>query len=399
MGRWPDKYVIGLTGNIATGKSIVRKMLEHLGAFSLDADQLALQAMSPGAPAFKPVVDTFGKWIVGSDGKINRASLAKIAFTDPDALARLERITHPIVHQAVDVLVQRAKRQVVVIEAIKLLEAGYGNEVDSVWVVDAPEAVRAQRLMTRRNMSEAAARMYINAQPPQEEKLKRAHVVIDNGGSLENTWKSVQVAWNRLPVIAGKPPEPETVTTVRVKPPPAAAPAPAKPAAPAMMEITEVTVKRGKPGNAQAIAEILTRFRGAEVTKMDVMMAFGEKAYLLAEANGQVVGVAGMMVENLITRVDEFYLLPIAPPAPVVEGLTKAVEDNSRTLESEVAFFFINNRAPDTLIQAFAELGYELRQLADIKVPAWREAAQESQPPDTHILAKKLRAERVLKPL
>ncbi|MCZ7546235.1 MAG: dephospho-CoA kinase [Anaerolineae bacterium] len=285
MGRWAGKYVIGLTGNIATGKSIVRKMLEHLGAFGLDADKLAQQAIMPGAPGFQPVVDTFGKWILAADGKINRAVLAKIVFTDPEALARLERITHPIVHQAIDILVQRNQRRVAVIEAIKLLEAGYGDEVDSVWVVDAPAEVRLQRLMARRNMSEAAARMYIQAQPPQQAKLDRADVVIDNGGSLESTWRVVQAAWNRLPVVAGQPAQPDMVTTVQVKPPAAGAPA-----VPRQMEIKEVVVTRGKPGNAEDIARVLSRFRGTEVSRMDVMTAFGEKAYLLAEANDQVVG-------------------------------------------------------------------------------------------------------------
>ena len=81
MSRWPGKHVIGLTGNIATGKSLVRKMLEHLGAFGIDADGLAAQAMSPGGPAYRPVVDTFGKWIVTDSGKINRESLAHVVFS------------------------------------------------------------------------------------------------------------------------------------------------------------------------------------------------------------------------------------------------------------------------------------------------------------------------------
>mgnify|MGYP005832741263 CR=1 FL=1 len=402
MSRWPGKYVIGLTGNIATGKSIVRKMLEHLGAFGLDADKLAHQAMSPGAPAYMPVIQAFGQWIVGPDKKINRAALAKIVFTDPEALARLERITHPVVHQAIDVLLRRSSHKVAAIEAIKLLEAGYGEEVDAVWVVDAPPDVVVQRLVAKRNMTEAAARMYMRAQPPQQAKLDRAHVVIHNGGSLEDTWKQVYAAWAQLASGAGAPTRPETVTTVTVQPPaaPAApAPGPAVKAPPPMMRITEVAVKRGTPGMAEDIAKVLSGFRGTEVTMLDVMIAFGEKAYLLAEANGQTVGMVGMLVENLIARVDEFYILPNVPPAPVIEGLVKAVEASARPLESEVAFFFIDNKLPDSIIEAFAAQGYELRQLEDVKVPAWREAAAESQPPNTRILAKKLRAERVLKPL
>jgi hypothetical protein len=132
---------------------------------------------------------------------------------------------------------------------------------------------------------------------------------------------------------------------------------------------------------------------------MDVMMAFGEKAYLLADGGDQIVGVVGMLVENLITRVDEFYLVPGAPAEPVVQGLTQAVEENSHSLESEVAFFFLPQGIPQATLKAFEAAGYEARELEDIKVPAWREAARDSRPEGSLIYAKKLRAERVLKPL
>ena len=115
MSRWANKYVIGLTGNIATGKSVVRKMLQHAGAYTIDADQLAHQAMMPGAPAYKPIIDTFGQFIIGPDKQINRQLLGKMVFGNPEALKKLEAITHPIVRQGVDVLVKRAKQRVVVV--------------------------------------------------------------------------------------------------------------------------------------------------------------------------------------------------------------------------------------------------------------------------------------------
>ena len=122
MSAWPGKYVIGLTGNIATGKSVVRKMLEHLGAYGIDADALAHRAMALGSPGYQPVVEMFGKWILGADGQIDRNRLARIVFSDADALAQLENIIHPLVSQAVDVLVRRTRHSVIAIEAIKLLE-------------------------------------------------------------------------------------------------------------------------------------------------------------------------------------------------------------------------------------------------------------------------------------
>src|SRR5258708_16323512 len=120
--RWPGKYVIGLTGNIATGKSVVRKMLEHLGAFGLDADALSHQAIAKGGPAYKDVVKLFGTWLLNKQGEINRTRLARIVFSDAAALAQLEDILHPLVGQAVDVLVRRTLSPVAVVEAIKLIE-------------------------------------------------------------------------------------------------------------------------------------------------------------------------------------------------------------------------------------------------------------------------------------
>ena len=178
MSRWPNKYVIGLTGNIAVGKSVVRQMLQHLGAYTIDADGLARQAMSPGAPAYKPVVAKFGQLILNPDKSINRAMLGNIVFSNPAALAQLEAITHPIIQQAVNTLVSRAKQPVVVIEAIKLLEGDLKQAVDAVWVVDARPQTQYTRLISKRKMSEEDAKQRILAQGPQGEKLKAANATV-----------------------------------------------------------------------------------------------------------------------------------------------------------------------------------------------------------------------------
>ena len=121
MSAWSGKYVIGLTGNIATGKSVVRKMLEHLGAFGIDADALAHRTIASGAPGFQPVLEAFGEGILDSSGEIERSKLAQIVFHDKDALARLELIIHPLVREAIDALINRSGHNVVVLEAIKLI--------------------------------------------------------------------------------------------------------------------------------------------------------------------------------------------------------------------------------------------------------------------------------------
>ena len=164
------------------------------------------------------------------------------------------------------------------------------------------------------------------------------------------------------------------------------------------MQITQLGIRRGMPKNAEEIASMINKSMGKGLTRTDIMMAFGEKSYLLAEFEGKTVGLAGFQVENLITRMDEFVIIPEAPIASVAEGLIGAMEDASKQLQSEVGFMFIPQNAAE-LAQAFVDSGYEKTTLEAIKVPAWREAASESQPAGTQILTKKLRAERVLKPV
>ena len=100
MSKWPGKFIIGLTGNIATGKSVVRRMLEHLGAYGINADALTHRVLSRGAPGYQPVVELFGKRILNSDGEIDRDKLGKLVFNDLNALADLESIVHPFIMQA-----------------------------------------------------------------------------------------------------------------------------------------------------------------------------------------------------------------------------------------------------------------------------------------------------------
>jgi dephospho-CoA kinase len=201
VGSWPGKYVIGLTGNIATGKSVVRKMLEHLGAYSIDADALSHRAIAKGAPGYPKVIDTFGKWIVDGNGEIDRTKLGRLVFNDPEALQQLEGIVHPLVEHAVDLMIQRANQRVIVIEAIKLLESKLVGACDTVWTTYAPETIQKARLMQKRKMSEQEALQRIHAQSPQAVKAAAANVVIQNSGSLEDTWKQVVAGWKAIQLM------------------------------------------------------------------------------------------------------------------------------------------------------------------------------------------------------
>ncbi len=378
MSAWPGKYVIGLTGNIATGKSVVRKMLEHLGAYGIDADALSHRTTAQGAPGYQPVLDTFGKWILGSDGQIDRNRLGSIVFSDPQALALLEAIVHPLVGQAVDILVRRARQKVIVIEAIKLIEAGMRARCDSLWVSYSPEQVQLARLVQKRGMDKASALQRIRSQPPQEEKTALANVVIQNAGSFEETWRQVANNWQKLfPAI-----DPEA-TQPAVK-----------------AGTTNMAIQRARPRQAAEIAALMNRLNSGQRTynREDIMASFGEKAFLILTMDGKPVGVVGWKVENLIARTDSVCLEPGIPISSAMQALMNEIERTSRELQCEVSLLFLP--AEFAFTDALARnLGYQRRSVQSLNVRAWQEAAIESMPAGSVMLFKQLRQDRVLRPV
>ena len=191
--------IVGLTGNIATGKSTVLAYLRSKGAHVIDADRLAHQAILPGGPAYTDVVAACGPEIVRDDGTIDRLMLGRRVFGDPQALHRLEQIVHPAVFALAQAELAATTALVVVVEAIKLLESGRLLTLcRGVWVVTADPEVQLRRLVDERNMSEADARQRMAAQPPQSEKIVRATRVITNNGSREELHAALDQAWNEL---------------------------------------------------------------------------------------------------------------------------------------------------------------------------------------------------------
>ncbi len=213
-------YVIGLTGNIATGKSAVAQMLAQLGAQVIDADALAHQVMRAGTPVWRQVVEQFGRNILQEDGEIDRVRLGAQTFADPAAMARLEAIVHPAVIAEAERLLLETEQsgstpasraistsvlhptfcagQVAVLEAIKLIESGMHHRCDELWVVTCPREQQVERLMETRGLSQSEAELRIDAQPPQQEKLALASTIIDNGADLQATQAQVQREWERI---------------------------------------------------------------------------------------------------------------------------------------------------------------------------------------------------------
>jgi len=195
----PD-FVVGVTGNIATGKSTVTAMLAELGATVIDSDLVYRELVGPGRSLVGELAARFGEDIVAADGSLNRPALGKIVFSDSQALADLDRIAHPAVIAEVDRRIAGIKSGVVVLDAVKLIESGHAERCDAVWLVVADPDVQVTRLMKRNRLPELEARRRVASQPPLETKLARSDLVIDNSGSRDELREHVERAWLALPV-------------------------------------------------------------------------------------------------------------------------------------------------------------------------------------------------------
>jgi dephospho-CoA kinase len=372
----PGKYVIGLTGNIATGKSVVRRMLEHLGAYTIDADALAHRAIASDAPGYQQVIDRFGKWLLGRDGEIDRQKLGNLVFHDREALNQLEEIIHPLVIQATELLIKHAIQPVVVVEAIKLLESPLRDTCDSIWVTHAPEEVQIERLIRKRGISREQALERIRIQSAQSEKLAAANVAIHNTGSYEDLW--IQVYKERKKIS----PAAETLPVT-------------KPA-----ESRDYSIQRGRPRDTKVIAELLTRLsKGRRKVDPDEIMAdFGDRAYLLLRMKDRLVGLAGWQVENLVARTTDLYLEDQINLREALPILLNEVERASNDLQCEASLVFLTSDQASHA-DIWEHLGYAHRTPQTLEVQAWQDAAVESMPADTLLFFKQLRQDRVLRPI
>ena len=193
-------YILGLTGNIASGKTTIGLMLLELGATTyVDADHVVHELYLPGKPLVAQLTQAFGQEILSADGGVDRRILGEIVFDDHEKLRRLESIVHPAVQTALlDRLRALPPEGIGVLDAIKLVESGYAPLCHGVWLVTSPPEVQLQRLTTTRGLSEAEARLRLGAQPPLEPKRAAATEIIDNSGTLEALHGQVMAAWKRF---------------------------------------------------------------------------------------------------------------------------------------------------------------------------------------------------------
>jgi dephospho-CoA kinase len=191
-------FVIGLTGPIASGKSTIAELLRERGAEVIDADRVYRSLLQPGSDLWRQVVERFGPAIVGSTGEIDRTALGRVVFADPEALADLDRITHPAVVNEVRARIGRSTAPVIVVEAVKLAQSDLGSDVDTLWFIRADPETRLRRLMSRSGMDEASARARIAAAPDTVPEGVDVGAAIDNSGDLASISAAVDEAWRAV---------------------------------------------------------------------------------------------------------------------------------------------------------------------------------------------------------
>lgn len=190
---------VGLTGGIGAGKSEVSRLLVECGAVLIDADRIAREVVAPGTPGLTAVVESFGEGVLAEDGSLDRPGLGSIVFADPEKLAVLNSIVHPLVGARSRELEEAAAEDAVVVHDVPLLtENGLAPLYDLVIVVDASAETQLARLTGRRGMSEQDARARMAAQATREQRREIADIVIDNDVPLEELARRVKDVWDEL---------------------------------------------------------------------------------------------------------------------------------------------------------------------------------------------------------
>jgi dephospho-CoA kinase len=192
--------VLGLTGGIGSGKSMVLSMFANLGAEVIDADQLAREVVEPGQPALEEIATAFGRDMLMPDGRLDRGKLARIIFADPVARARLNAITHPRIQErmATEMALRGSRPGLLIVDIPLLYENDRSDTVESVIVVWVDAKTQLRRLTERDGLTPDEARQRIAAQMPLDEKRARADLVVDNSGSRENTRRQVEAIYRRF---------------------------------------------------------------------------------------------------------------------------------------------------------------------------------------------------------
>jgi dephospho-CoA kinase len=402
------KLIVGLTGNIATGKSAVMQLAADFGALTIDADKIVHELMDHDPEVQAAVAVAFGPEVRRENGRINRKALGQIVFNDPAALRDLEAMIHPAVRVVLADRISQSEATIVFIEAIKLMETDLFKTCHHIWVTRCHRQRQLQRLMICRGLDAEAAAARIKAQPPQEEKVALADVVIDTDGLMSDTEAQFMMAWERLPAL-------ETLTARTLVIGDTAVLSKAKPRtsspsnlkdllATARKPATErawpegMQVRRAKPSDIPSVLLLIQRATNGAVTmkRADLLLAFSERSYFIGQTGADISVIMGWSIDAQVARIDQMFVLPGEETRLIATAVLLEIEKSANTHIGEALTAFVPDDSPTELRELFVREGYVAVE-KELLPEAWRTAVEESQPPDTTIMIKVLRDERLHK--
>ncbi len=401
-----DKLIIGLTGNIATGKSAVLRLAAERGALVIDADKLVHNLLDNDSDIQSAIALAFGPRVRLADGRIDRQALGEIVFQDPAALRDLEMMIHPAVRRAIFEQISQSDAPVVIIEAIKLLEGDLVTLCDQIWVTRCSPKRQLQRLLVCRGMDHDTARQRMRAQPPQEEKVAQADVVIDTDGLMETTEAQFNLAWGRLPSpgeVATKELTLPNGQTSFASPKAPSKPTTSQPALntslkplPPLSPVNrpdDLAVRRARPSDIPAILLLMQQATDGQVKmkRADLLIALGERSYFIGQRNSEVRAVFGWHIENLVASVDQIYIYPPAETAVAGAAILEEIEGSADQHIAELVVVFLAADAGPELRQLLADRAYTAVTDLSILPRSWQTGIVEHQPENSAIFIRILR--------
>lgn len=397
------KKIIGLTGNIGTGKSAIMKFAAEQGVLTIDADKVVHEVQQTNETVQRQIAEAFGPEIRKEDGSINRPALGAIVFSDPEMMTKLESILHPVVRLKITNMVSESEAEIVMVEAIKLLEGPLKTLCDAIWVANCGKLLQFQRLVIARGMDEDEAFKRIAtqaSQAPQEEKVAAANLVIDTTGTLTQTRDQVMAALSNFQSEApAEKSDISTEDTVSDVPP-----VPAEPEAePEAADSAEgqiglnITVRRARPSDIPSIMLLIHKATDGKVKpkRMEILESLSERGYLIGQIDTEVSTVAGWYTDKGFSVVEQLYVHPPEAAEETGKAVLSEIRTTANNLLAEAIFAFNPPDTPDFILRMLEESGYITE--APSKWPlVWQQTLKELQPEDTRMMVHKLRTMRIL---
>ncbi|MAT99206.1 MAG: dephospho-CoA kinase [Anaerolineaceae bacterium] len=409
---YAGKVIIGLTGNIATGKSAVMRLAHDYGALTIDADKIVHELMDNDATMQAAIAVAFGSEVRREDGRIDRKKLGEIAFADPTALQDLEAMTHPAVGKEVDARILASKQDIIFIEAIKLLEGHLRDICHQIWVTRCSPQRQLERLRVCRGMETEVAAVRIKAQPSQEEKVAQSDVLIDTNGLMKDTEAQFDIAWARLPDPAtaepmNRLPLPDESGQNSTKPltarqasPKAAAPKKAESEIPPPRlqpsdRPEDLQVRRARPSDIPSILLLIQKATDGKVQmkRADLLMALSERGYFIGQVGAEISTVMGYNIDSQVARIDEIYIHPLEMATQTGKAVLEDIEISAATHMGQIIVAFLPQDAPAPIHELFAAEHYVPMPFEEM-AKGWQTAIEESQTEGTDTLVRLLRDTR-----